>query len=60
MPAVSDLSLAVGTARACDALGLARASYYRGLQPQPPARVTAPDQGEHRFRSKVSTDSGRR
>jgi putative transposase len=38
MPAVSDLSLAVGTARACDALGLARASYYRGLQPQPPAR----------------------
>lgn len=38
MPAVSDLSLAVGTVRACDALGLARASYYRGLQPQPPAR----------------------
>ena len=38
MPSVSDLSLAVGTARACDALGLARASYYRGLQPQPPAR----------------------
>ena len=38
MPAVSDLSLAVGTARACDAVGLARASYYRGLHPQPPAR----------------------
>ena len=38
MPAVSDLSLAIGTARACDALGLARASYYRDLQPQPPAR----------------------
>jgi putative transposase len=38
MPAVNDLSLAVGTVRACDALGLARASYYRGLQPQPPAR----------------------
>jgi putative transposase len=38
MPAVSDLSLVVGTARACDALGLGRASYYRGLQPQPPAR----------------------
>jgi putative transposase len=38
MPAVSALSLAVGTARACDALGLARASYYRGLQPQQPAR----------------------
>jgi transposase InsO family protein len=38
MPSVSDLSLAVGTARACDALGLARASYYRGLQPQQPAR----------------------
>jgi putative transposase len=38
MPAVTDLSLAVGTARACDALGLARASYYRGLQPQPSAR----------------------
>jgi len=38
MPAVSDLSLAVGTARACDALGLARASYYRGLQPPPPVR----------------------
>ena len=38
MPAVNDLSLAVGTARACDALGLARASYYRGLQPQLPAR----------------------
>ena len=38
MPAVSDLSLAVGTARACDALGLPRASFYRGLQPQAPAR----------------------
>lgn len=38
MPAVSDLSLAVGTARACDALGLPRASFYRGLQPLAPAR----------------------
>jgi len=38
MPAVNDLSLAVGTARACDALGLPRASFYRGLQPQAPAR----------------------
>ena len=38
MPALNDLCLAVGTARACDAVGLARASYYRGLHPQPPAR----------------------
>ena len=38
MPAVNDLSPAVGTARACDALGLPRASFYRGLQPKAPAR----------------------
>jgi putative transposase len=38
MPAVGDLSQAVGTARACDALGLPRASYYRCLRPQAPAQ----------------------
>jgi putative transposase len=38
MTAVGDLSQAVGTARACDALGLPRASYYRSLRPQAPAQ----------------------
>jgi putative transposase len=38
MAAVGDLSQAVGTARACDALGLPRASYYRCQQPQAPAQ----------------------
>jgi putative transposase len=50
MTAVRDLAPAVGTAPACAALGVSRASYYRGLQPPPrpptarptPKRALAP------------------
>ena len=42
MSAARDLSVAVGTAPACEAMGVARASYYRQLRPCEPAVLKRP------------------
>jgi putative transposase len=52
MKAVEDLAPSVGTSRACRALAIPRASYYRSKAPvqgeppgrQPPARALSPDE----------------